>query len=273
MKFAIALFTSITIGIVVFSGAAAVSDSTPAFEPLRVPHPRILIFSPHPDDDVLGASGVMKAVLEMRAKGADADLRVVYVTMGDSYGQALKIEKEKGRSKTFVELGEERHKEALNALQAVGVGPDKAIFLGFPDQSLMPLFSLPKHSKKLYTSPAEVGSKVAYSFAVHPGEPFLRDNLVNEIAAIIKGFKPTAVFTPTLTDCHPDHRGTREFVSEVLANLKSKLLITNISSIGSSSKTAGPKRRWTGRRRKVIYLLISAWPLQISIGVQKKKPK
>lgn len=202
--------------------STATPSTIPNFEPLKVPHPRILIFSPHPDDDVLAASGVMKAVLNMRAHGQDADLRVVYVTMGDSYGQALKLERDKGRSKTFIELGQQRHKEALAALQYVGVAPDKAIFFGFPDQSLMPLYSLPKHSKKLYTSPAEVSSKVVYDFAVHPGEAFTRDNLINEIKAVIKSFKPTAIFTPTLTDCHPDHRGTREFVTEVLSNMKSK---------------------------------------------------
>lgn len=191
------------------------------FEPLKVAHPRILIFSPHPDDDVLAASAVMKGVEAIQANDPLADLKVVYMTMGDSYGMALKLEKEKGRSKTFLDLGEERHKEALNALHYVGVKPEQSIFLAYPDQSLMYLFSLPPHSKKLYSSPATLTSKVGYSFAAHVGTPFLRDSVVNDIKRIIHDFKPTAIFTPTLTDGHPDHRATEQFVTEVLTQTKS----------------------------------------------------
>jgi LmbE family N-acetylglucosaminyl deacetylase len=178
--------------------------------------PRIIIFSPHPDDDVLSSSGLMKAILALRAHGSLADIRVVYMTCGDGYDKALAVTKRKGTASTYAELGELRHREALAALNQVGVPASKAIFLGFPDGGMDKIFAMDDSSVQPYTSPHTEVSSVPYAFAFHPNEMYLKSSVLNDVKAIIEDFKPTIVFTPTLTDQHLDHRATREFVTEVL---------------------------------------------------------
>lgn len=196
----------------------ALADLPPDFEPLKEQHPRVLIFAPHPDDDLLGAAGVMRAVVKMREASMDADLRVVYVTLGDSYA---KNQSELKAKNVFMKIAEIRHQEALAGLAVIGVTKDKAIFLGYPNRGILRIYGL-KDSKEAYFSPMLLSSKVPFPFAFHPGRPFSREGLLADIKEIIREFKPTSVFTPTLTDMHPDHDGTTKFVTEALESFPVK---------------------------------------------------
>jgi len=189
-------------------------------ESILAKNPRVIIFSPHPDDDVLSSTGLMTSILALRAKGGIADLRVVYMTCGDAYDQALAITKKKGTAQTYLELGQLRHNEALNALKKVGVNSNKAIFLGFPDGGMDAIFNQKTDSSQPYTSPQTGASQVPYAFAYHAGEAYLKESVINDITKIINDFKPAVVFTPTLTDEHLDHRATREFVTQALSQIQ-----------------------------------------------------
>ena len=60
-------------------------------------HSRILIFAPHPDDDVLGSSAVMRFIVGQKNKGVPVDLKVVFMTCGDGYEISLNWLKARGR--------------------------------------------------------------------------------------------------------------------------------------------------------------------------------
>ncbi|HVT12205.1 MAG TPA: PIG-L family deacetylase [Fimbriimonadaceae bacterium] len=75
---------------------------------------RILVVSPHPDDETIGAGGYLD-----QAAQAGATIRIVVATDGAK----------RGRSST-------RYRETLSALSKLGVPAKDVIFLGYPDGRL-----------------------------------------------------------------------------------------------------------------------------------------
>src|SRR5437016_599945 len=80
---------------------------------------RLLIFAPHPDDEVIAAGGLIQQVRE--AGGA---IHVVYLTSGESYTESLKVEQHVARPKAsnYRAFGHQREQEARAALRTLGVG-------------------------------------------------------------------------------------------------------------------------------------------------------
>jgi LmbE family N-acetylglucosaminyl deacetylase len=80
------------------------------------------VFSPHFDDETLGAGG---AILKLREMGAP--VHIVYLTDGTrSHAAAM----------PGAELSRLRHEEGLRAASALGVHPKNVTFLGYPETQL-----------------------------------------------------------------------------------------------------------------------------------------
>ncbi len=94
--------------------AQSAVDSLPE---IAVPTPaqRVLVISPHPDDETIGAGGYIAA-----ARMAGAEVRIVLVTDGNKHGQ-----------------GALRHVEFDNATRILGVPETDLVFLDFPDGTLL----------------------------------------------------------------------------------------------------------------------------------------
>ena len=75
---------------------------------------RILVFSPHPDDETIGAGGYIAQSIEN-----GADVRIVLVTDGDFHGNE-----------------DVRYAEFKKATQILGVSGSQLVFLGLPDGKL-----------------------------------------------------------------------------------------------------------------------------------------
>ena len=103
---------------------------------------RLLVVAPHPDDDVIGAAGLIRRVV--KAGGA---VRVVFATSGDGFPEG--VETAEGISPLVAHLtprdyetyGRLREQEARAALGSLGVKPSALTFLGFPDEGLCELAS------------------------------------------------------------------------------------------------------------------------------------
>jgi LmbE family N-acetylglucosaminyl deacetylase len=101
-----------------------ISDDTwkLALEGESVWHPpadRLVIVAPHPDDETLGAGGL---IVTLRKRGTE--IKVVAVTDGENaYEDAPN-------------LGPIRRREQEEALQILGVSPEHIIRLGLPDRSV-----------------------------------------------------------------------------------------------------------------------------------------
>ena len=95
----------------------------------------LLIFAPHPDDESVGAAGVIQ-----QAIGAGRSVRVVFVTSGDGYPQAASALFKKPvhelQRDDFVSLAGTRQLEAVAAATVLGLSPSDVLFLGYPDAAL-----------------------------------------------------------------------------------------------------------------------------------------
>ena len=108
---------------------------------------RVLVLVPHPDDEAIACAGVIQSALSAGSK-----LKIVYLTNGD-HNQLSFIVYEKRltvRKGEFVHMGEVRKKEALAAMNFLGVNKNDLVFLGYPDFGTFNMFSEYWASKKPY---------------------------------------------------------------------------------------------------------------------------
>ncbi|HEV2721042.1 MAG TPA: PIG-L family deacetylase [Thermoanaerobaculia bacterium] len=140
---------------------------------------RLLIVAPHPDDDAIGAGGLIQ-----RAVAGGAKLRVVIATDGENnpWPQRVMHKKLVIRKNDRARWGAMRREEALEALARLGVERDAARFLGFPDNQVATL--------------------------ARAGCPRVLDAL----RAVIDEFQPTLIVSPSSRDLHADHRALAYFV-------------------------------------------------------------
>jgi LmbE family N-acetylglucosaminyl deacetylase len=104
-----------------------------AIEPLVSHATRLMVFSPHPDDESLGAGGLIQRVLKAGGK-----VKVVFITSGDGFPEGVEDEDHISTptAKDYRRYGVERREEALKATATLGMKERNVIFLGFPDAGL-----------------------------------------------------------------------------------------------------------------------------------------
>ncbi|MCX5789250.1 MAG: PIG-L family deacetylase [Elusimicrobia bacterium] len=184
------------------------------------------MFAPHPDDEMLGAGGILRDAALRAAGGEDVDYRVVLFTCGDGYPDAvaylfrggLAQDLDGNRRFDFIDLGIMRCRESLKALSSIGVPRGKVVFLGYPDGGLDKIPAKPG----TFRGPLTRAERVPYPFAQSPGAPYQRESVLRDLRRVLTAFQPTAVYTPTVTDCHLDHSSVRNFVKEALSETHSR---------------------------------------------------
>lgn len=103
-------------GSVLADSGALPGESSANLPALPAPQPtdRILVVSPHPDDETIGAGGFIQEAVQVGAA-----LRVVVATDGNKHG-----------------LKRIRHSEIINALTRLGVAAENVVFFDYPDGKL-----------------------------------------------------------------------------------------------------------------------------------------
>ncbi len=199
-----------------FCGRAA---ELKAIEPLLSPSTRLMVFSPHPDDETLGAGGLMQRVLEAGGK-----VKVVFMTSGDGYLEGVELEDHTAHptASEYDKYGQIRRHEALRALATLGVKPHNVIFLGFPDGGLSDLLLKTCVHKDPYRSPFTLKNRPPKFELILPRTDYCAHDLSGEIERVIFRFRPTLVVTTGPQDLHPDHKTTYHFVKEALNRLGRK---------------------------------------------------
>ena len=157
----------------------------------------ILVVSPHPDDDLLIASGTIS-----RAIAAGETVIVAYVTNGDYSGGTA--------------MGYQREGEAVNTETTyLGNTENNLIFLGYPDYYTQTLYQDYPLQSEQFTTPNNKQSTTygnrglgrsdyhTYKFG-HPA-PYNFYYMVMDLAQIIEDYKPDHIITTSKYDAHPDH--------------------------------------------------------------------
>lgn len=172
---------------------------------------RLLVIAPHPDDETLGAGGLIEQVV-----AAGGTVRIVWVTAGDGYVEA--VEHATGelhpRAAEFVAYGERRIREAEQAARTLAEAePSRAVgeVLGFPDGGLRPLLRDHWERTRPERSPTTGADRPPYPEAPDRRARYDGAELVRELRRVLDETRPTRIAFPDPLDRHPDHHATGLF--------------------------------------------------------------
>jgi len=152
------------------------------------PGQRLLVLAPHPDDETLACGGLI-----VQALAAGAEVRVVFATDGDDNPWPQRLAERHWRIDAVARArwGARRRAEARAALALLGIDPDTAVFLGWPDQGMT--------------------------------TRLLRDGdaMVDALTALLAA-APQVVAVPSAADTHPDHSTLRLLLGAALQRARSR---------------------------------------------------
>jgi LmbE family N-acetylglucosaminyl deacetylase len=191
--------------------AAARVAQLPAIQPFYSGQ-RIMIVSPHPDDETLCCGGMIE-----QARSAGAQVYVTFMTSGDGFEFDAAFEGRQLRPgpQAFRDLALKRMAEARAATLALGIPASHLSFLGYPDGGLFHLF-LENYSTP-YLSPTSRLDRVSYAGAASPGSSYTGLNLERDLAAQVEAVNPDLLLVPAPQDAHPDHRTTSYLALRLMA--------------------------------------------------------
>jgi LmbE family N-acetylglucosaminyl deacetylase len=169
---------------------------------------RLLVVAPHPDDETLGAGGLMQRVLARNGR-----VRIVLVTAGDGYVEAVQHETRalRPRPQDFVAYGERRLGEARAAMRRLGGERVRLGVLGFPDGGLDRLLRAHWWRSDPDRSATTGVSRPPYREARERDVAYDGDDLRRELLRLLRESQPTMVAFPDPLDRHPDHRAAGLF--------------------------------------------------------------
>lgn len=178
---------------------------------------RLLVVAPHPDDETLGAGGLIQ-----RALARGGSVRVLFVTNGDGFPSAVEraTHRQKLSHRDYLAYGERRHREALHALRALAGDQFHATFLGFPDDGIDDLWSDNWSESRPYRSPFTESDHPPYAESQRQGIDYSGIDLRREVRQALQDFAPDWIVIPDPRDRHPDHCTTGGFVLDALRELR-----------------------------------------------------
>jgi LmbE family N-acetylglucosaminyl deacetylase len=170
---------------------------------------RIVVVAPHPDDEVLGAGGLIQ-----QACAAGAEVHVIYLTNGDHNQVAFKLYKLKLHLTPiqYLSFGRLREREAAAATAILGLAPEQLTFLGFPDYGTMTIWRDYWREPTPFRSDATRSNAVPYEQAYIFGQPYTPENALADFVDLFRRWRPTRVFVTHPADTNPDHRAASNFV-------------------------------------------------------------
>lgn len=170
---------------------------------------RLLVIAPHPDDETIAAAGLIQRV---RASGGE--VRIVLITAGDGYIEAVAHDtgSPRPRPSAFIAYGEQRLREARAVVRTLAPDHVRLEVLGFPDGGLDGLLEAHWWRSRPERSRFTGATNPPYDDeALEPDVPYDGDDLRREIERIIGETRPTIVVLPDPLDRHPDHRAAGLF--------------------------------------------------------------
>lgn len=172
----------------------------------------LVMFSPHPDDDILGATSIL---YQNRGK---REIKIIYITNGDaSQRVGPYYAKKNPQNEDYINFGYVRIKESLESLSDLGITSDNAIYLGFPDMGLKQLWAT--NWSNPYKSLTTGVNSSPYSNSYQIKAPYTGEILLNNLKDIIKSLNPKDIYLPYRYDTNSDHQAVYLFIRLALDKL------------------------------------------------------
>ncbi len=206
------LALSLAVTLIVRAGAVSSAPTELAWTPDR--STRLLVLAPHPDDEALGAAGLIQRVV-----GSGGQVRVVMLTSGDGFPEGVEVSDGVAhpQASDFRGYGITREHETVTAMGLLGVPPSQLTFLGFPDEGLCRIASTYLYDKRrAFASPYTQRQQPPATEQVIRGVRYRGIDVRRELETIITAFRPTLLALPHPEDEHPDHCSTHIFAREAL---------------------------------------------------------
>jgi LmbE family N-acetylglucosaminyl deacetylase len=186
----------------------------------------IVVFAPHPDDEVIGCAGVIMQALERGAR-----VKVIAITSGDGFpaaaaGVTHKRLDQVGRDDFFA-LSRLRETESRTALEILGGKPEDLILLGYPDGDLGKLYASRDDEviRQQFTQRSETYALIQrdYHTSVH-GRPaaYRRSSVGGDLAELLITLQPSEIYVTDETDAHIDHSTAFRFVRDAAKQVNYK---------------------------------------------------
>lgn len=178
----------------------------------------IVVFAPHPDDEVIGCAGVL-----MQALARGARVKVVAITSGDGFPAAAAGVTHKPidhlDSDDFLALSRLRQTESRTALELLGGKANDLVVLGYPDGDLGNLYESKddKVMRQQFTRKNETYGLIQedYHASVHgKPAPYRRSSVLGDLVELLTTLQPTEIYVTDETDGHIDHRAAFWFVRD-----------------------------------------------------------
>ncbi len=215
LKKALVLFVYMALGPCFSVAAETVNEPSIKFSS----DDRVLVVAPHPDDETIGASGVIQQAIKAGAK-----VKICLLTQGENNEFAFIVYEHRIvlKPKEFLRLGEVRRRETVDAMHLLGVAPEDVVSLGYPDYGTMEIFLKYWGDVKPFRSMLARVRKVPYPEALSPGAAYIGDNILADLKRVIEAYKPTMVFVTHPADVNRDHRSTYLFTRIALWDLENE---------------------------------------------------
>ena len=197
---------------------ASVSAETPSLT--FTESDRILVIAPHPDDEALGAGGILQS-----AKVANARVKIIYLTNGEANEiSSLFYQKRPLLIRSdFLKNGLTRQNEAVDAMSFLGLRPEDQVFLGYPDGGTLNIWIKYWGNSKAFRSLFTRFNKVPYTGDFSYGHAYKGDEIVHDLERVFLSFEPTHIFVTAPFDLNTDHQAAYLYATVALLDLEEQL--------------------------------------------------
>lgn len=184
------------------------------------PNDRVLVVAPHPDDETIGAAGVIQEAVRQKIP-----VRVMYVTNGDSNSLAFLYYKKYPvlSARQALALGQLRQKESIEAAHYLGLKDDELVFLGYPDYGTLKIFKNYWDPSRLYRGTLTKAQHVPYSGTLSPRSGYHALSILEDFKKTLLDLRPTVVFVTHPGDMNEDHQAAYLFLKVALWDLHAQL--------------------------------------------------
>jgi LmbE family N-acetylglucosaminyl deacetylase len=173
---------------------------------------RAIVISPHPDDGVLGAGGLIQRIVQRHGS-----VDVVEMTSGDAFPRGVKAVRRVDipTPEAYRWYGTVRESEVFRAMTQLGVARSRVRLLGFPDEGLCQLAD-DHGSGAVFASPYTRRDSPPSQEQVLAGAKYRGADARKELEELLVAFRPNLLVIPDSHDEHPDHCATHLLVHNAI---------------------------------------------------------
>ena len=175
---------------------------------------------PHPDDEAIATAGIIQRCLK-----TGAAIKIAYLTCGDFNELSYLLSRPDLAlfPVEFTSLGRERRKEAIRAMNYLGLHDNNLVFLGYPDFGTLEIMLKYWESQHAFEHAVTRISRVPYREALSYNAPYAGESILKDLKTVLLDFKPTKIFVSHPADTNQDHRALYLFLRVALWDLAGKI--------------------------------------------------